>query len=123
MKKKLSEIQPTTLNEATQFIINNLDASDIKFIKDNTHLPYQLHHTVGQNMRNDWHLWEKESSLATWFRTNMGLGHADDMSSIILQIVWHSVRIEAYSEQDLADYYKNYWTGQGINPLTLEKIK
>lgn len=43
----------------------------------------QSHHALGSEIRNEWGLWDPDSKLSKYF-INLGLKHADDMSSVIL---------------------------------------
>lgn len=80
------------------------------------------HHAgIGRWMRNNWGLWKGGGKLYDWF-IEQGLGHADDMSGVILTTFYrrYNGRPERLEEQILD--YKEFWLDQGIDPLTLEKF-
>ena len=111
---------PTNLEEAVSLIVARMDEEDLAFAA--THAPYEVHHGFGTYIRNTWQLWHEESTLAQWFRNNLGLGHADDMSGIILECVWREIKKQPWDVPGQVQVYKDYWQSQGINPLTQERI-
>jgi hypothetical protein len=72
------------------------------------------------SLRNEWGLW-RDSELALHFKNVYGLGHADDMSGMILEAVQAEVCGEEFNAEAKARYYKDYWLGQGVDPLTLKR--
>ena len=81
----------------------------------------RLHHGYGRWLRNNWGLWSKEGSLYEHF-TDMGIGHADDMSSILLTTACRRILGDDDQLQEQVDSYKKFWRNQDIDPLTLEPI-
>lgn len=119
MKIKLNKLNPKTLEEAIELLEKNLDSEDIEYIKENK--PESVHLFIGMNLRNDWGLWQN-SELAQFFKNVYGLGHADDMSGIILSSLFAKVRGEKFLVKDEIKKYKDYWLNKEIDPLTQEKI-
>ncbi len=69
----------------------------------------QLHHTLGQLMRNHWGLWSQDSPLYKNLAVGFLLSHADDMSGLILTGVYrHHHDIGLNLEQEAAKYLR-YW--------------
>lgn len=79
----------------------------------------QAHHSFGRWMRNHWGLWSG-SCLALWFQEK-GIQHADDMSGIILDSYWRWVHDEPLRLEEQVKYYRDYWTGQGLDPDNLSR--
>ena len=112
---------PATLQSAVDLIIEGLDPEEITYIKTEDSATSQ-HFGVGRWLRNNWDLWDEEMPLQVWFRTNLGLGHADDISSIILDAVWCRIRGETYDLDSQVMQYKIHWLNEGIDPKTQERI-
>ena len=56
---------PTTLDEAVKAVLASLCGEDIKFIKKmNKEELFQLHHNLGQKIRNEFGLWHGNVDLA-----------------------------------------------------------
>lgn len=115
----LRTIKPKTLEEAADFIVANLSDSDRQYLKENSAV--SAHHGFGTALRNEWGLWH-DSELAQHFKTQYGLGHADDMSGLILGLVGAIVKGTTFDIAKDVDKYKNHWLRLGINPLTQERI-
>jgi hypothetical protein len=114
-----SKHTPKTLEEAAGLIVADLRPEDREYIaKEGT---AGAHHTFGMAMRNDWGLWHN-SELAQHFKTVYGLGHADDMSGMILSSVEAQVKGTAFDANAEAEQYKAYWRKQNIDPLIVEKL-
>ena len=78
-----------------------------------------LHMHLGMWIRNNWGLWGKDGGLYEHF-TSLGIGHADDMSNILLTTLY---RRHTHNKEDIdgqVESYKEYWTKHGIDPLTQE---
>ena len=106
---------PGSLREAIDLLIEGLDDADRDFIHGN---PTFGAFGFGMAIRNSWGLWEPESHLVQWFKTNYKIAHADDISGIILKSFWAEVRGESFDAQAEADRYREHWITQGIDPLT-----
>lgn len=113
--------EPSTLVGAISTIVDNLTNSEISFIQRNK--GNGLHHGFGTAIRNGWKLWDKDSILHKHFREVYGLGHADDMSRLILSGVCaqliHGYEFDLYKE---VHKYKKHWIDYGIDPLTQEYL-
>jgi len=66
------------------------------------------HHYTGQNMRNNWGLWEDTTPLVQWFN-RIGIKHADDMSSIILATFHRRLNGVDEDLDGQVEEYKEYW--------------
>lgn len=118
MPIKFEEHKPKTLEEAVDTLCMHLDAQEAAYVKIQG--AEILHHSLGQAMRNEWGLWNG-SELKTHFMETYKLGHADDMSGMILKGLTCKVRDESYDAEADAEHYREFWRKQGINPLTQVK--
>lgn len=56
-----------------------------------------LHHTLGQDIRNNYDLWYNEP-LCLEFEKHIGYSHPDDISMYIIEQVWTNLQEEYKSE-------------------------
>jgi hypothetical protein len=117
-KPLLSDFQPKSLLEAVRILLNHMSASDYLYIK--THGLSVHHHGFGMAIRNEWGLW-RDSELALHFKNVYGLGHADDMSGMIFAGLEAEIQGKEFDADKKAQYYKDYWLSQGVDPLTLKR--
>lgn len=102
----LENYSPRTLYGAVGIIVNNLDESEWKLIKDQG--VSWTHFSFGMALRNAWGLWQ-DSELAQYFKKEFGLTHADDMSGLILLGVECAVQRKAFDPWAEAEKYKQHW--------------
>lgn len=109
------------VNRVMEFdVLNPLMNPEIKeLMSSEDNFIVTLHHGLGRWIRNEWGLWGG-GPLQDEFKS-LGIGHADDMSSIIIQLVYRRYKKLDEDVNGLVKYYREYWIGQGVNPLTLEK--
>jgi hypothetical protein len=84
--------------------------------------PVGLHMNFGMYLRNNWSLWDKETILVQWFVKNLGIIHADDISSTILEGVAACFRGEEFDPKKHVEFYKEYWESHGIDAATMDKL-
>ena len=118
----LTQYSPKTLEEAVTLITQYLTDPEIDTILANGALSF--HHSAGMAMRNAW-LWDnpKENRvrpLAQHFRDRFGLGHADDMSSLILSGIEASCKNETFDPEPHVTRFKQHWKDCGVDALTQE---
>lgn len=115
---------PTNIDDARDAIKAVLSHEDIAYgTADGFNV---MHHSLGRAIRNAW-LWDDPSAgrirpLAEYFRVTYGLGHADDMSGMILDDLTAELRGQPFDRADAALYYHKFWREQGVDPLTQERI-
>ena len=112
--------KPKTLAEAVYMLYNALDDEGKKFIRE--HGTMGLHHGYGTHIRNEYGLWDRKSDLHKFFREHYGLGHADDMSGVILTVLEAKITDADYNIDLVVNKYKNHWIQLGIDPLTQTEI-
>lgn len=120
MPVKLNKYSPNTLDEAVSIIVNNLDDEETELIREKG-APV-THFTFGMQMRNEWGLWEENSTLAKFFKNNYQLGHADDMSGMILFGVTNTVRGGTPDYEGRKKVYHEHWARFKVDPITLEDL-
>lgn len=112
---------PNTLEDAVELLKFELPEETRQRIReDHGLLALSWHHSLGQAVRNDFGLW-LDSPLAKHFEDTYGLGHADDMSAIILDALFADIRGLPYDANEAARSYREYWIGRGISPRTLRQ--
>lgn len=110
---------PETLYDAVEELISQQTPETIKQIKEcDDHF---WHFTSGMSLRNNWGLWQN-SVLAQWFKNTLGLGHPDDMSSIIYDATIAKIRGKPFDLSEQVEKYKTHWKVYGIDPLTQERV-
>lgn len=76
--------------------------------KDPEKVIMDLHHSLGQWIRNNWKLWVEDSVLTKYFN-NLGIFHADDMSGIIITSFGRWLNKEDLRLEEQIKYYQDYW--------------
>lgn len=118
---------PSTLEEAVDCLYKSIDAKEMDEIKRQNLKLYSMHFGLGTTIRNMW-LWDnpKEGNtkkLAEHFRKRFGLGHADDMSGLILYGVDSKIAGIDPIYDDLVATYKKHWADMKVDPMTNEKVE
>jgi hypothetical protein len=107
---------PKTLDEAVDFLYDNLTAGLLVEIQDLSEDEFvgRSHFGHGTWIRNSWGLWSG-SELSRWFQYR-GIFHADDMSSIILTSSYRKIINKPINLDEQVLIYKKYWINEGIDP-------
>jgi hypothetical protein len=111
--------KPKTLDEAIKICLSYMSDEDYDFIERESAMA--AHHGFGMAMRNEWGLWH-DSPLNQFFKERYGLGHADDMSGLILEGIDAAVKGHDFDVDGLVAKYKAHWKAAGIDPLTQERV-
>lgn len=110
------------LDDAMQYIIDNVTGGSlVTFTHGSEEDVFGYHFTFGMALRNGFNLW-RESDLSNWFKSK-GILHADDMSGIILTSLHRKLNNIDIKLDKQINYYRKFWSDQGINPDTMERIK
>lgn len=110
---------PKTIAAAIDRIVKGLTKDEIRFIEENE--SSVIHFTMGMVIRNEWGMWRESSALKTDFKKRFGLwGMADDISGLILEGVWATVRGKDVEKtlNDTAEEFRKHWKKSKINPET-----
>ncbi len=105
---------PRNLDEAVQMLKDSIqNAEETEQLKDTA----GLHFGLGMYLRNNWSLWERETILVQWFKNNLGIAHADDISGTILEALAASLKGEEFNAKEHVQRYIEHWKRAGVNPL------
>lgn len=119
---------PSDLEEAVRAIVGHLDEESLKMIKSlNAETARAMgHHGIGLWIRNNWGLNAKTGPLYRWAVENLGLYHADDISSVVVHCVWADLSRNERNLNKLIQSMKDHWGGLGYeldgsftNPIEL----
>lgn len=113
MSKIDQDVVPRNLGQAVDIIVAGLSDDDVEFFE--TESTTRAHHEGGRFLRNTWSLWDKESHLVQWFRTHLGIGHADDISSVILVAVQARIIGIKFYPKPMLDRFREHWAKLGCN--------
>lgn len=98
-------MEPNTIDEAVLFILNLSDMEKKNLEKLGS---TYFHHTAGRKLRNEWNLWDPDSTLHKNFRI-IGIKHPDDMSCIILESAYRILNDLPIDLSGQVKRYKKYW--------------
>jgi len=118
---------PNDLDEAVETFLEFYSKSeDFQLIDNCTEDKFLCvtHHASGQFIRNSWYLWWHEDhgsdswpkskpQLVQWFN-NLGIYHADDMSSIIIRSAYRRHHKQAILIEKQVSHYRKFWKEQGF---------
>lgn len=106
---------PSNLDQALE-LLDELVKEDKNWLINNGSV--SVHHGLGQWLRNNWSLWEKETPLVLWFN-KIGVYHADDISALILEAFVAKLRNESYNMQATIDRFNKHWKKFGVDPKNM----
>jgi len=104
---ELWNVVPKNLTEAIDLLDRTLPVS--AKIELRTRAPGVFHHGFGRELRNRWKLWEENSPLVLWFKSNE-IFHPDDMSGIILNSFHKHLQGRPIDLDGQIEHYKEYWS-------------
>lgn len=108
MKIDLDKV-PLTCSEALNMFLGALEPDERKTFVDMKEEDISLfHHSLGEEIRNMWSLWEKDTPLVNNFKL-FGITHPDDMSNIILTSAWRTLHKKPLKLQEQIKYFQDFW--------------
>jgi len=109
-KKPVKSVKtPKNLEQCFEALNILLFPEDVQEIKNGTEKDMcKYHFFLGMWIRNNWGLWKKNSKLYDYFK-GMGLWHADDMSSVILDSYYRNLNNLPLGLDKQIEAYKKYW--------------
>jgi hypothetical protein len=108
------DVVPKNLNEAVNLLRSSIESvAEEESLKDTD----GLHFGLGMYLRNNWSLWERDTVLVQWFKNNLGIAHADDISGTILEAFAANLRGEEFDATAHVKRYIEHWKNMGIDPL------
>jgi len=108
---------PSTVEAAVDHIVEELSDIDRHFILDNSDNPHMTHHGFGRYIRNNWSLWEPDSPLKRDAVEKYKIAHADDISGLIFEWVWHKVMARDFDPKAHCEQYHKHWKKTGHTSL------
>lgn len=122
----MNDVIPESLDEAVELLRSLYDRESIEEIRSTPEDEFvtSVHRTMGMYIRNTWQLWwymnhmyrddwkEEKPKLVEFFN-NMGIAHADDMSSIVIRCFHRFLKGKYYDLDAQVESYKNYWKENG----------
>lgn len=109
------DVVPKNLEEAVNLLFHGLNVQELEWLATAKDPDVQMHHAYGRWLRNNWSLWVKETPIVLWFRENLKLGHADDISGIILEALVAKVMDIPYDAVNRAKTFHEHWKKCGCN--------
>jgi hypothetical protein len=110
--KTLEEYIPATLEEAINYLINKSEPGEVEKLMGMSREKFMgnVHHFLGQSIRNDWNLWwnEKNNPLTDYF-TSLGINHGDDRSGMILNSLFNVVNGKPIDIEGQVAHTKAFW--------------
>ena len=113
------DIVPSSLEQAVKVIIDDLKEDELDFIQNNS--PVDVHFSFGAFLRNAWSLWDTETILVQHFLNKYNIGHADDISSLILDCVWRQVKGQKWEVEKHVDKCHKHWLKFGLPENGIER--
>lgn len=99
---------PKTLDQAIiELLHNSLISIDTQFRQSEENV-VAYHHSLGRTLRNKWLLWVPDSTLSKHFN-ELGIHHADDMSSIILMTLHRILNKKPVKLKEQIEHHQEYW--------------
>jgi hypothetical protein len=103
------DVVPVSVSESLQMFLEALTEEEKKALKEIGEDDIALFHfTWGQDIRNEWSMWEKDTPLVNSFKT-LGITHADDMSGIILKSAHRQLNKKPIKLNEQVKQFQNYW--------------
>ena len=107
---------PKTIKEAVDQLINDIfTEEDIQYIKNNDDVQY--HFGIGMKLRNGWSLWDKKSLIVKDAIENYGISHGDDISGLIFEWSFATIRKQEFDPKNLIQKYDEHWKIYGTTAL------
>ena len=106
---------PKTLDECFPILDKELHPDTIKEFKEmeEKDMMASTHFTLGRWLRNEWALWDNKTELHNWFKDELGIWHADDMSGIILTSYHRKLNGKDIALNEQIQFYKDWWETEG----------
>lgn len=98
---------PRTIEEAVQKIVAGLSKEDVEAIR--TKDTAGCHFGAGMAIRNCWSIWAPNSPLKRDAAEKYQIAHADDISGLIFDWAFASVRGEDFDPVARCEVYHKHW--------------
>jgi hypothetical protein len=109
---------PETMEDAIDVMLIELAETARMQIKNGDFSsPAALHHGYGTALRNDFGLWDAKSPLTQHFRTRFGLGHADDISDLLIEGMFAKIKGDVFDPEPLVERKKAQWAALKVDAM------
>ena len=103
---------PSSVSESLEMFIETLTDEEKKALREIEEEHISLfHHTWGEEIRNNWSMWEKDTLLVNSFKI-LGITHPDDMSGIILTSAYRQLNNKPIKLKEQVKKYQEYWISE-----------
>jgi adenosylmethionine-8-amino-7-oxononanoate aminotransferase len=106
---------PTSLEDAVELLWSGIPPDERSAWARDPDLPNKLHHDLGRWIRNNWSLWDPETHLAQRFRQDLKIGHPDDISGMILEVLSAKARGVPFNARAYVNQCHEHWRAFGCN--------
>jgi DNA-directed RNA polymerase specialized sigma subunit len=108
---------PATIDESIKMFIAALDNLEKEAFQDIKEKEVALfHNTFGEDIREYWSMWQKNTPLVNDFNSH-GITHADDMSGIILTSTHRQLHKKPIKLKEQISKYQEYWKKEIGKPI------
>ena len=115
---------PSTVEDAVDRLIAGMNDEELLSVRDGTSdSPTALHHFAGRTLRNQWSLWSEDSPLLRDAVFTYRIGHADDISSLILNWTFAKARGEEFDPIASCKTYHEHWERCGTTSIAAGSYK
>ena len=108
---------PSTIEAAVMHIVESLSAADREFI-ENSLGGFEVHHSIGRYIRNNWSLWDSDSPLKRDAVKTYRIAHADDISGLIIDWVYARARGLEFDPCEACKRFHEHWAYYGTDSLS-----
>ncbi len=115
---------PSTVEGAVDRLIAGMSDDELLSVRDGTcDSPTQLHHFAGRGLRNNWSLWSADTPLLRDAVFTYRIGHADDISSLILSWTFAKARGEDFDPIAYCQTFYDHWEKIGTTSIKAGSYK
>jgi len=110
---------PSTITEAVDALVGLFSEEDKNYIRENQHPRY--HFFAGRCIRNEWSLWQPDSTLVKDAKANYQITHADDISGLIFEWAFAKIRGQPFDPLEHVKIYHEHWKKMSNQDLEKQK--
>lgn len=82
----------------------------------------ELRASVGSALKTYWYMADKTYPLPRHYQASYGIGHVDDMVRLILKNFAAELRDQEFDLEQEVRAVRKFWTDQGLDPVTMERL-
>lgn len=114
------DMVPISFDEAVDEVVKGLTLKEVEdaISCDSQIWGIKVHGTFGEQIRNDFELWQRSTALNIDVWDRWQVWHADDISAIILYAVWCKLRKQNFEPTFLIKRFQEHWEKIGQEPVS-----